>query len=289
LPTQNTTSTLELERIAARVRRNIISMIGTAGSGHPGGSLSVTDILVALYFSVMHLRKEDPEWPDRDRMILSKGHAAPALYAVLAEIGMIEPSCLLTLRKMDSILQGHPCSHCTPGVEIATGSLGQGLSIANGLALAQRLDKRSSRVFCVTGDGELNEGQVWEAVMLASHYKLDNVVAIVDNNRLQIDGWTKDIMGLDPMADKWRAFGWNVVTADGHSFSSLLDAFEQVFSVKGQPSVIIAQTVKGKGVSFMENNVGFHGKAPNKEEFAKALAELDQQIAMLGEAAVEVK
>jgi transketolase len=285
----NSSSTLELERIAAKVRRNIVSMIATAGSGHPGGSLSVTDILVALYFAVMRRRADDPDWSDRDRLILSKGHAAPALYAVLAEAGILDAGCLLSLRKMGSILQGHPCRHCTPGVEIAPGSMGQGVWFSNGLALALRLDKRPSRVFCITGDGELEEGQVWEAAMLAAHYKLDNVIAVVDNNGLQIDGWTKDVMSVEPLADKWRSFGWNVVSADGHSFSSLLGAFEEASSAQGRPSVIIAHTIKGKGVSFMENNAGFHGKAPNKDEFVTAMAELDQRIADLGQAAGEVK
>lgn len=282
-----TNSVRELDRIALKVRRNIVQMTGTAGSGHPGGSLSVVEILVSLYFAVMRYRHDAPCWPDRDRLILSKGHAAPALYAVLAEAGLLPADWLPTLRRLGSPLQGHPDCHRTPGVEISTGALGQGLSVANGLALALRLDGRPSKVYCVIGDGESDEGQVWEAAMLAAHYGLDNVVAILDYNKQQIDGWNREVMGLEPLADKWRAFGWRVVECDGHSFAALLDAFDRVGKEVGKPSVIVAHTTKGKGVSFMENSLEFHGKAPSPAQTQQALQELDAQLPAMEQSAQE--
>jgi len=223
---------------------------------------------------VLRHNPEDPQWPDRDRFVLSKGHAAPLLYAALAESGYFSVEELPTLRKLGSCLQGHCDSNATVGVEMTAGSLGQGLSFAVGVALAGRLNSQDYRVYVLLGDGECDEGQVWEAAMAAAHHKLDNLVAIVDNNGLQIDGWNRDVMNLDPFGEKWRAFGWNVIELDGHDITRLLDAFDRAKSVKGKPTVVIAHTVKGKGVSFMENNVDFHGKAPNTEQVELALKEL---------------
>jgi len=264
----------ELEVMAKKLRRHIIEMIGRAGSGHPGGSLSAADIVTCLYFNVLRHDPVNPKWPDRDRFILSKGHAAPVLYSALAECGYIPVESLLTLRKLNSILQGHADSHHTPGVELTAGSLGQGLSFSVGVALASRLSSKTYRVYTLLGDGECDEGQVWEAAMSAAHFKVDNLTAIVDNNGLQIDGWNKDVMNLDPLNDKWKAFGWNVIDVNGHSIPQLLEAFKEAQSVKGKPSMIIAHTVKGKGVSFMENQAGFHGKAPDAEQVKIALEEL---------------
>jgi transketolase len=264
----------ELQAMAKTLRRHIIEMTSAAASGHPGGSLSAVEIVTALYFSVMRYRPEEPEWPDRDRFILSKGHAAPLLYSVLAEVGCLSTEEICTLRKIDSRLQGHPDKSCTPGLEATSGSLGQGLSIGIGIALAGRLDAKSYRVYVLLGDGECDEGQVWEAAMAAAHFKLDSIVGIVDHNGLQIDGWNKDVMNLEPLPDKWRSFGWNVIEVDGHDFTQILAALEQAQRVKGQPTMIIAHTIKGKGVSFMENKVDFHGKAPTREEAEKALREL---------------
>jgi transketolase len=265
----------ELKAVAKRLRRHIINMTGKAGSGHPGGSLSSADIVTALYWKVMRHKPADPQWIDRDRFILSKGHAAPLLYAVLAECGYFPVAELTTLRQMDSRLQGHADRTATPGVEMSSGSLGQGLSFAIGVALAGRLNSQSYRVYALLGDGECDEGQVWEAAMAASHFKVDNLLAIVDNNGLQIDGWNCDVMNLEPLNKKWEAFGWHVIEVDGHDFTQLLNAFEQAKPIKGQPTVIIAHTVKGKGVSFMENNVDFHGKAPSPAEVEIALKELE--------------
>ena len=267
-------SLLDLQAMAKTLRRHIIEMTASASSGHPGGSLSSVEILTALYFRVLRYRLQDLEWPDRDRFILSKGHAAPLLYSVLAEVGVVSTEELCTLRKIDSRLQGHPDKSCTPGLETTSGSLGQGLSFGIGAALAARLDARGYRVYVLLGDGECDEGQVWEAAMAAAHFKLDNLVGIVDHNGLQIDGWNRDVMNLEPLADKWRSFGWRVIEIDGHDFPQILAAFEQAEKVKGQPSMIIARTVKGKGVSFMENQVDFHGKAPTREEAERALKEL---------------
>jgi transketolase len=265
----------ELKIVAKRLRRHIITMIGKAGSGHPGGSLSSVEIATTLYWKILRHKPADPQWIDRDRFILSKGHAAPLLYAVLAECGYFPVAELTTLRQMDSRLQGHADRTATPGVEMSSGSLGQGLSFAIGVALAGRLNSQSYHVYALLGDGECDEGQVWEAAMAAAHFKLENLVAIVDNNGLQIDGWNCDVMNLEPLNKKWGAFGWHVIEVDGHDFTQLLDAFGQAKTAKGQPTVIIAHTIKGKGVSFMENNADFHGKAPNAAEVEIALQELE--------------
>jgi len=268
-------SIAEMAALAKKLRRHIINMIAKAGSGHPGGSLSSVEILTALYFRVLKHNPSDPHWADRDRFVLSKGHAAPLLYAVLAESGYLPIAELNTLRQVDSRLQGHVDRVLTPGVEMSAGALGQGLSFAIGTALAGRLNTQDYRVYVLLGDGETDEGQVWEAAMAAAHFKVDNLVAIVDNNGLQLDGWNRDIMNLTPFADKWCAFGWEVIEVDGHDITQLVDAFERAKLVKGQPVVIIAHTVKGKGVSFMENNPDFHGKAPNATELEIALKELE--------------
>jgi transketolase len=264
----------QLKEIARQVRLDIIKMLYRAGSGHLGGSLSATDILVSLFYGAMRFKTDDSCWPDRDRFILSKGHGAPAYYAILARLGYFPREELDTLRQFGSILQGHPDSGCTPGVEIPTGSLGQGLSIANGLALASRLNGRDSRIFVLMGDGEIQEGQVWEAAMSAAHYGLDNLTAVLDRNRLQIDGQTAEVMSLEPVAAKWQAFGWHTVEVDGHDIRALLDAFEASRGVKGRPSMVIAHTIKGKGVSIFENQKKYHGVAPNPEEYQQALKEL---------------
>jgi transketolase len=271
---QEFTSDEELPVVAKRLRRRIVSMIGKAGSGHPGGSLSAVEICTALFWRVMRHRPEDPQWADRDRFILSKGHAAPVLYTVLAECGYFPIKELDTLRKLDSILQGHADRTHTPGVEMSSGSLGQGLSFAVGTALAGKLDKKDYRVYVLLSDGECEEGQTWEAAMAGGHYKLDKLTAIVDNNGIQLSGFNKDIMNMDPLVDKFRAFGWNTLEIDGHDINQVLNAIEEARGLKDKPTVIIAHTVKGKGVSFMENNVDFHGKAPNAEQLEAALKEL---------------
>jgi len=268
-------SEAEMKAIAKKLRRHIITMTGKAGSGHPGGSLSAVEILTTLYFKVLRHKPLDPQWPDRDRFILSKGHAAPLLYATLAECGYFPVTELLTLRQMDSCLQGHTDCTITPGVEMSAGALGQGLSFALGTALAGRLNKQDYRVYVLLGDGECDEGQVWEAAMACAHFKVDNLVAIVDNNGQQIDGWNRDVMNLEPFPAKWQAFGWQVIEVDGHSLPQLTQAFSKAKQVKGQPTVIIAHTIKGKGVSFMENNPDFHGTAPNAIEVELALKELE--------------
>ncbi len=270
-----TLSIEEMEAVAKRLRRHIITMIGKAGSGHPGGSLSAVEIVTALYFRLLQHKPLDPQWSDRDRFILSKGHAAPLLYAALAECGYFPVDELITLRQLDSRLQGHTDRTVTPGVEMSAGALGQGLSFAIGVALAGRLNSQKYRVYVLLGDGECDEGQVWEGAMAAAHFKVDNLVAIVDNNGQQIDGWNRDVMNLDPFNKKWQAFGWHVIEVDGHDLAQLIDAFNQAKSIKGQPTVIIAHTIKGKGVSFMENNPDFHGKAPNAAEVEIALKELE--------------
>ena len=268
-------SKAEMKAIAKRLRRHIITMTGKAGSGHPGGSLSAVEILTTLYFKVLRHKPLDPKWPDRDRFVLSKGHAAPLLYATLAECGYFPVAELLTLRQMDSCLQGHTDCTVTPGVEMSAGALGQGLSFAIGVALASRLNSQDYRVYVLLGDGECDEGQVWEAAMAAAHFKMDNLVAIVDNNGQQIDGWNRDVMNLEPFPAKWQAFGWQVIEVDGHSIPQLTQAFDKAKQAKGQPTVIIAHTIKGKGVSFMENNPDFHGTAPNAIEVELALKELE--------------
>jgi len=267
-------SITEMEAIAKRLRRHIITMTGKAGSGHPGGSLSAVEIVTALYFRVLRHKPLDPHWPNRDRFILSKGHAAPLLYATLAECGYFPVDELTTLRQLDSRLQGHTDRTVTPGVEMSAGALGQGLSFAIGVGLAGRLNSRSYRVYVLLGDGECDEGQVWEAAMAAAHFKVDNLVAIVDNNGQQLDGWNRDVMNLDPFNKKWQAFGWHVIEVDGHDLTQLISAFDRAKLIKGQPTVIIAHTIKGRGVSFMENNPDFHGKAPNAEQVEIALREL---------------
>lgn len=265
----------ELKAKALRIRRNILTMISRAGSGHPGGSLSAVEILTTLYFHIMKYDLDDCTWPERDRFILSKGHAAPLLYAILAEVGYIPFEELFTLRQIDSRLQGHTECQLVPGVEMSAGALGQGLSFSIGVALAARLDKRDYRTYTLLGDGECDEGQVWEAAMAAANYKLDNLTAIIDNNGIQLDGWNKDIMNLEPLYQKWAAFGWYIIEANGHNFKQLINAFEKAKEIEGKPTVIIAHTVKGKGVSFMENNPDWHGKAPTAEELNRALRELE--------------
>lgn len=267
-------SLIELKERARLLRRHVVEMISRAGSGHPGGSLSAVEIVTTLFFHVLRYDPRNPGWPERDRFILSKGHAAPVLYAALAEAGFFPVEELLTLRRLDSRLQGHTDMTSTPGVEMSAGSLGQGLSFGIGLALAGRLDGRAYRVYVLLGDGECDEGQVWEAAMAAAHFKLENLTAIVDHNKQQIDGWTREVMDLGFFAEKWRSFGWWVTEVDGHSFEELLAAFEEARSVRRQPSCIIAHTIKGKGVSFMENNPEFHGRAPTPEELEQALREL---------------
>ena len=268
-------SVTEMKAMAKKLRRHIITMTGKAGSGHPGGSLSAVEIVTALYFGLLRHKPSDPQWTDRDRFILSKGHAAPLLYAALAECGYLPIEELITLRQLDSRLQGHTDRTVTPGVEMSAGALGQGLSFAIGVGLAGRLNSQKYRVYVLLGDGECDEGQVWEGAMAAAHFKVDNLVAIVDNNGLQIDGWNRDVMNLDPFNKKWQAFGWHVIEVDGHDLAQLIDAFNQAKLIKGQPTVIIAHTIKGKGVSFMENNPDFHGKAPTAVEVERALKELE--------------
>jgi len=266
----------DLQSKAKEIRRHIVEMTACCGSGHPGGSLSAADIITALYFHVMSHRPNEPEWEDRDRFVLSKGHAAPVLYAALAEAGYFPKAYLKTLRKLGSSLQGHVDMLSLPGVEMSTGSLGQGLSAANGMALALRMDKKRSRVYVVIGDGESQEGQIWEAAMTAGHYKLGNITAVLDHNKYQIDGKVEEIKGIQPISEKWRAFRWNVIDGvNGHDMGAIISAFERARAIKDMPTMIIAETVKGKGVSFMEKNpLDFHGKAPTKEELDAALKEL---------------
>jgi len=249
-------------------------MIYKAQSGHPGGSLSSIDILTCLYFHHMRIKPEDPSWEDRDRFVLSKGHAAPALYAVLAELGYFPKEALLTLRQVGSMLQGHPDMRKTPGIEMSTGSLGNGLSVGIGMALGARLVRKNYHVYVLIGDGEVNEGEIWEAAMAASKYKLDNLTAICDFNRVQLDGPIEEIMPLDPLPEKWKAFNWNVIEIDGHNMEEILDALDEAKQIKGKPTMIIAHTIKGKGISFMEGKFQWHGKAPDKEEYGIALEEL---------------
>lgn len=264
----------ELEKIAEGLRRDILLMLEQAGSGHTGGSLSMVEILIALYYYKMNHNPEKPHMEDRDRFLLSKGHGCPTLYAILSNLGYFPPEELLTLRQLGSRLQGHPLKE-VPGVEISSGSLGQGLSIANGMALSARLDKKKYKVYCLMGDGELNEGQVWEAAMSTSHYNLDNVCGIIDYNKYQIDGKVCDVMDIEPLKDKWESFGWNVEEVDGHDIEKLMEVLDKVDEEKESPSIIIAHTVKGKGVSFVEESNRWHGVAPTKDELEKALRELD--------------
>ncbi|GFN34319.1 transketolase [Tepidimicrobium xylanilyticum] len=263
-----------LENVAKKIRISIIEMLKEAKSGHPGGSLSAAEILTALYFKEMNVDPKNPKWADRDRFVLSKGHAAPVLYAALAEKGYFPKEELYRLRKIDSMLQGHPDMKGTPGVDMTTGSLGQGLAVANGMALAGKLDGRDYRVYVLIGDGECQEGIIWEAAMLAAHYKLDNITVFLDHNGLQIDGANEEVMDIEPIDEKFKSFGWHVMKIDGHSFEEIFKALDEAKNIKGKPSIIIAKTVKGKGVSFMENVAEWHGKAPNEEETLKALEEL---------------
>lgn len=272
-----TASRPDLQTLTKRIRRHIVQMTAAAGSGHPGGSLSAVEILTALYFGgVLRYNPALPDWPERDCLVMSKGHATPLLYAVLAEAGYFSPDLLPTFRKLDSLLQGHTVRGRPPGVEMSGGALGLGLSFCNGLAIAARLDVRDQRFYCLLGDGELNEGQVWEAAMAAAHFNLDRITAIVDRNRFQNDGLGDEIMRLGDLPGKWRAFGWQVIeVADGHDLGQLLPAFAEAKRVSGRPQVIIAQTVKGKGVSFMEANpAAWHGKGLNPQELTQALAEI---------------
>lgn len=263
-----------LSKIAREVRRNIVKSITSAKSGHPGGSLSAADIIVTLYFDIMRIDPKNPRWEDRDRFVLSKGHAAPALYAVLAERGYFSKDILPTLRHFGSILQGHPDMKGIPGVDMTTGSLGQGFSAANGMALAGKLDHKDYRVYVMIGDGEMQEGLVWEAAMLCGHYKLDNVTVFLDYNKLQIDGTNDQVMTVEPVKDKWKAFGFNVLEINGHNFDEIKEAVKSAKECKGKPTIIIANTIKGKGVSFMENQVGWHGNAPTEEQLKVALKDL---------------
>ena len=273
----NETDIHKLDLIAVKIRMHIIDMLFKAKSGHPGGSLSAVDALVALYFAHMKFNPKKPNDPNRDRFILSKGHAAPALYAALAERGYFDKKELSKLRTVNCMLQGHPVCRCTPGVEASTGSLGHGLSFAIGVALAGKLDKKDYKVYVMLGDGETGEGQIWEAAAVASHYKLDNIIAMIDRNFLQIDGNTEDVLKLESVRDRWKAFGWYVIETDGHDIGKILDALNEADAHKRQPSLIILNTTKGKGVSFMENNVDFHGVAPNEMERNIAIEELTNE------------
>ena len=264
-----------LKEQAKEIRKDIVTMIGQAKSGHPGGSLSATEIVTYLYFEELRIDPANPRWDDRDRFILSKGHAAPVLYAALARRGFFPTEELSTLRKIGSHLQGHPDMKKVPGVDMSTGSLGTGFSAATGIAMACKLDKKDNYVYALLGDGELQEGQVWEAAMSAAHYKLDNLIAFLDNNGLQIDGNIDDVLSPNPIDAKFAAFGWQVLVIDGHDFKQIADAVAAAKAEKGRPTMIVAKTVKGKGVSYMENQAGWHGSAPNEEQVAQAMAELN--------------
>ena len=265
---------LALQKAACKVRMGVIESTHGAKAGHPGGSLSAVEAMVALYFNVMNYLPDDVKWPERDRFFLSKGHACPVVYSVMARSGYFPVEELLTLRKCGTRLQGHPSCKTLPGIEVSSGSLGQGLSVANGIALAAKLDKMDFRAYCLLGDGELQEGQVWEAIMTSAHYKIDNVCAVVDYNGLQIDGNVEQVMGIAPLAEKWRAFNWHVIETDGHDLAKMLAAYEEAKNTKGKPSVIIMKTVKGKGISFMENVAGWHGKCCNFEEMNRAMEDI---------------
>ena len=273
-----TTKLTQLKLTAAKARLLAVEMVHDAASGHPGGSLSCLDVLTDLYFSRMHIDPKNPQDPDRDRFVMSKGHCSPALYPVLALRGFFPVENLKMFRRIDGHMSGHVEMHYNPGVDMSTGSLGQGVSVAVGMALAGKQSKKDYRVYTILGDGELAEGQVWEAMMAANKYHLDNFCAIVDVNGLQIDGATKDVMPTEPLDKKFEAFGLHVICCDGHDFDRIEAAFDEAAAAKGQPSVILAKTTKGKGVSFMENNAGWHGKAPNDEQFAQAKAELEAVI-----------
>ena len=264
----------ELMDMAKIIRKDIVSMLTESASGHPGGSLSAADVVTTLFFNEMNIDPKNPKMADRDRFVLSKGHAAPVLYSALARRGFFDPKELLTLRKFGSNLQGHPNMNDLPGIDMSTGSLGQGISAAVGMALAGKTDKKDYRVYALLGDGELEEGQVWEAAMCAAHYKLDNLTIFIDFNGLQIDGDITKVMNPSPIDKKFEAFGWNVLVIDGHNYDEILEAIEKVKNHKGQPTAIVCKTVKGKGVSFMENEASWHGTAPSKEQCEKAIAEI---------------
>jgi len=264
----------ELQKCANKVRQGIIESVYNAKSGHPGGSLSVADILTVLYFNQMNIDENNPQAKGRDRLVLSKGHTAPALYSVLALKGFFDMNEIKSLRNIESRLQGHPDMKKIPGVDASTGSLGQGLSIANGMALASKMNSEGVRVYCICGDGEIEEGQIWEAAMTSAHYKLDNLCLVIDNNNLQIDGKVNEVMNVYPIDEKFKSFGFETINVDGHNVEELIKAFETAKKVKGKPTAIIANTIKGKGVSFMENIAGWHGKAPNHEEYELAMKEL---------------
>ena len=264
----------ELKNIAKNIRKGIIEAVYSGQSGHPGGSLSIADIITVLYFNEMNINPENPKDENRDRLVLSKGHCAPALYSALANRGFFETEELKTLRNIESRLQGHPDMKKIPGVDMTTGSLGQGLSAANGMAIAGKLDNKDYRVYCILGDGEIEEGQIWEAAMASNKYKLDNLCVIVDNNNLQIDGTIEEVMSSYPIDEKFKSFGFQIINIDGHDIEEILKAFEVARNIKGKPTCIIAKTIKGKGVSFMENQAGWHGKAPNEEQYMQAIKEL---------------
>ena len=267
----------ELKNISKTIRKDIIEEVYSANSGHPGGALSIADIITALYFNEMNIDPKNPKDENRDRLILSKGHASAALYAALAEKGYFPKEDLKTFRNINSYLQGHPDMKHIPGVDMSTGSLGQGLSAANGMAMMFKLDKNPARVYCICGDGEIEEGQIWEAAMSSSKYKLDNLCLIIDNNNLQIDGTIEEVMSSYPIDDKFKSFGFNVITINGHDFSQILQAFEEAKNCKDKPTAIIAKTIKGKGITFMENQVGWHGKAPSQQEYEQAIKELERE------------
>jgi len=264
----------ELKIKANEIRKDIIEEVYNAKSGHPGGSLSIADIMAVLYFNELRIDEKNPRWEDRDRLVLSKGHCSPALYAALAERGFFSKEALKSFRKIESNLQGHPDLNKVPGVDMTSGSLGQGLSVANGMAISAKMDNKDYRVYAILGDGEIEEGQVWEAAMTANKYKLDNLCVIVDNNNLQIDGTIEEVMSSYPIDEKFKSFGFNVLNIDGNNIEEIISAFETAKQTKNQPTCIIAKTVKGKGVSFMENKAGWHGKAPNEEEYLQAMKDL---------------
>ena len=268
----------ELRKMAKEIRKDIIGQVYTAKSGHPGGSLSIADIMAVLYFNEMNIDEKNPKWEKRDRFVLSKGHCAPALYAALCERGFFKKADLQSFRKLGSFLQGHPDMKKTPGVDSSSGSLGQGLSIANGMAISAKLDNKSYRVYCLLGDGEIEEGQVWEAAMASNKYKLDNLCVIVDNNNLQIDGTVEEVMSPYPIDEKFKSFGFNVINIDGNNIEEILKAFEEAREFKNKPTCIVAKTIKGKGVSFMENKAEWHGKAPSEEEYNLAMREIENMI-----------
>lgn len=271
------TNIKDLEDKAKQIRIGIIEEVYNAKSGHPGGSLSIADVFTVLYFNEMNIKPENPKWEDRDRLVLSKGHCSPVLYSCLANRGYFSIEDLKTFRKIDSYLQGHPDINKVPGVDMTSGSLGQGLSVANGMAIAGKMDGKDYRVYCILGDGEIEEGQIWEAAMASSKYKLDNLCVVVDNNNLQIDGTIEEVMSSYPIDEKFKSFGFQVINIDGHDIDEILKAFEVAKNVKEKPTCIIAKTIKGKGISYMENQVGWHGKAPNEEQYQTAMEELKKK------------